>query len=95
MLSALAVPSISFDLPAFAGAANRSETNRNAAIRTSERGPPPIAQRSLGSGELCDGLAGDSHVHFYLCLSTLVSCTTLSTISPAMSSAALRSSSFL
>jgi hypothetical protein len=33
--------------------------------------------------------------HVYVCFSTVVSSTTRSTISPAMSSAALRSSSFL
>ena len=40
------------------------------------------------------GVAGRRTFHVYLCFSTVVSSTTRSTISPAMSSAALRSSSF-
>jgi hypothetical protein len=50
--------------------------------------------RKLVSGELYVGWLAVVMFHLYLGLSTSVSSTTLSTMSPAMSSAALRSSSF-
>ena len=49
MRSALAVPSISFDLPAIRRGGEQERDEQESGDQDGVRGPPPIAQRALGA----------------------------------------------